>query len=201
MKQGTEQLRSQTISKHAGRFSRERELESTGSRIFISAFLLSTDGADLGLSWSRHRGWSTFKIIAVGDLGKAVRLDWPVIARRKWTDGAWRVLDIYPADASVVARILRNQACNHPTSTESLIASHKGCRRACGSYRARRMSGNSKKATEKSKDGLDAAPLEALDPDRQRCQGREDDDGLQAHLFAFVQLRLGSPAQEGYCWR
>lgn len=44
---------------------------------------------------------------------------------------------------------------------------------------------------------LDDGPLEALDVERERGQGGEQDDGLDTDLLPVVVLRLGGPVQEG----
>lgn len=44
---------------------------------------------------------------------------------------------------------------------------------------------------------LDGCPLEALEPNRQQYETREDDGGLHTHLFTLVVFRLSSPRQEG----
>ena len=44
---------------------------------------------------------------------------------------------------------------------------------------------------------FDERPFETLDVQGDGCEGREQDDGLQARLLALVVLGLGGPVEEG----
>jgi len=58
------------------------------------------------------------------------------------------------------------------------------------------MSGDRKAGGRTDLPVFDDCPLEALDVQADSSQGREQDNGLQPHLFPVIVFRFGSPVQE-----